>query len=194
MRVDWSTDAGQLAAIEATLPEVARYAEVLAAGYNHPRNAGLMGHVEAISPAEVVDSYAERIAEGARAFLLFRSDQLVGDADLRGMRDGSGEFAFMIGDPALQGQGLGTRFAIMIHAFGFSHLGLDRIYASIAAHNAASRRVFEKLGYAVDDSVTARSYADEPGDIVMGVDRSALEHSWQVALRHVRISGAESNR
>lgn len=188
MRIDWTCDAGRLAAIEAALPTVARHADALASGYNHPRNARLMGHVEAISPAEVVAGYAERIAEGARAFLLLSAEKLVGDADLRNLRDGAAEFAFMIGDPALQGQGLGTAFAIMIHAFGFSHLGLVRMYASIAPHNAASRRVFDKLGYVEDHSPTARGYADEPDDLVVCVERAAFERCHELALRQLRIN------
>lgn len=188
MRVDWATELGELSAIEANLPDVERHADALADGYNDPRNAALMGHGEAISPAEVVASYADRIAEGARAFLLFRAGQLIGDADLRNLRDGAGEFAFMVGSREHQGKGLGTRFAIMIHAFGFSHVGLHHIYASIVEHNIASRRVFEKLGYGVEHSPAARRYADEPDDIVLALDRTTFERTHDVALRDVRIS------
>lgn len=188
MRIDWPTESGELAAIEATLPDVERYAETLADGYNDPRNAELMGHGDVISPGEVVASYAERIAEGARAFLLFRDSQLVGDADLRHLRDGAAEFAFMVGSPAQQRKGLGTRFAIMIHAFGFSHVGLHHIYASIVERNVASRRVFDKLGYIVDHGPTARGFADEPDDIVMALDRPTFEHRHGGVLSAMRIS------
>ncbi len=158
---------GELTAVEATLDEIARHAPALAAGYNEPRNAELMGHTAALSPAEVVESYAEGIAAGMRAFLLFERDALVGDADLRNIRDGAAEFAFMIAAPSAQGKGLGTRFAQMIHAFGLLELGLARIYASVVPHNVASRRVFEKLGYTIDDSPAARAFADEPGDVTL---------------------------
>lgn len=187
MRIDWATDAGALAAVEATLPQVERFADALAHGYNDPRNASLMGHAEIYSPADVIATYEEFIASGARAFLLFRDDRFVGDADLRNIRAGFGEFAFMIGDPDAQGKGLGTRFATMIHAFGFRHAELHRIFASIVPHNTASRRVFEKLGYAVDSSPTARGFADEPGDVVMAVDQAIFEQLHGDALRDIRI-------
>ena len=194
VHIAWTTELGQLAAVEADPEDMATHAEALARGYNDPQNASLMGHTETIEPAEVIASYAERLADGSRAFLLFRDHQLVGDADLRNFRDGAAEFAFMIGDPNAQGKGLGTRFAIMIHAFGFHHLDLDRMFASIIAHNTASRRVFEKLGYVVDHSAAARAFADEPDDVVMSVDVSAFSRQCHPAVGglviHERAVGA----
>ena len=76
----------------------------------------------------------------------------------------------------------------MIHAFGFRTLGLARIYASIVPANVASRRVFEKLGYRVDDSPTARDFADEPGDVVMSIDRATFERVHAEALVAIRIA------
>ena len=187
-RIDWTTDVGQLVALEATVDDVALHADALARGYNHPSNAELMGHAEPISPEEVVEHYAEMISEGARAFLLFLDDRFAGDADLRGFRDGAAEFAFMIGAPEAQGKGLGTRYATMIHAFGFHEVRLHHIYASIVPHNTASRRVFEKLGYWLDDSPTARSFADEPDDLVMAIDRQTFERINAVALGQIRIT------
>jgi RimJ/RimL family protein N-acetyltransferase len=187
-RIDWTTDVGQLAAIEASLADVATHAAALAAGYNHPANAELMGHTEPIDPTQVVESYAELIEDGGRAFLLHRDGELAGDGDLRHLRDGGAEFAFMIGAPAAQGRGLGTRFAIMIHAFGFREAGLHHIYASIVPHNTASRRVFDKLGYVVDDGPIARGFADEPGDVVMAIDRATFERVHGAALGQIRIA------
>jgi len=168
-RIDWTTDVGQLAAIEASLADVATHAAALAAGYNHPANA-------------------ELIEDGGRAFLLHRDGELAGDGDLRHLRDGGAEFAFMIGAPAAQGRGLGTRFAIMIHAFGFREAGLHHIYASIVPHNTASRRVFDKLGYVVDDGAIARGFADEPGDVVMAIDRATFERAHAAALGQIHIA------
>ena len=48
-RIDWQTEVGHLAAIEPSLEEVTLHAAQLAAGYNDPRNAELMGHTEPIS-------------------------------------------------------------------------------------------------------------------------------------------------
>ena len=187
-RIDWTSDAGQLSALEPTPDEVAQYAADLSRGYNDPRNANLMGHADPIDPDEVIELYADAAAEGTRSFLLFHAGAFAGDGDLRSLRNGTAEFAFMIGAPSAQGKGLGTRFATMIHAFGFQTIGLHHIYASIVPANTASRRVFEKLGYALDDSSVARGYADEPGDIVMSIDRSQFERVAGAALSQIQIT------
>lgn len=188
MRIDWTTPAGRLTAIEPTLAEVAAHATVLAAGYNDPRNATLLGHVELIDPDEVVEHYADLPIEGGRGFLLFVDDRLAGDADLRGVADGTAEFAFLIAAPEAQGKGLGTRFATMITAFGFQVANLTRVYASVAPANTASARVFAKLGFTADDSPTARAYADEPDDLVLSIDRPTFERVNGAALAELAIT------
>ena len=130
-RIHWAIDGLVLSAIEPTDAELAAAADRLAVAYNDPRNAALLGHTEALDAADVLEHYAELAEDGARQFLLFVDGELAGDADLRGLEDGTAEFAFLIGAPAAQGRGLGTRFAIMVHAFGFETLGLTAIYASV---------------------------------------------------------------
>lgn len=56
-----------------------------------------------------------------------------------------------------------------------------------------SRRVFEKLGYALDESAEAWAFADEPGDLVRSLDRATFERvhaaqpwtSWRTATSRV---------
>lgn len=187
LRIDWTTDAGELAAIAPTLDEIRAHAPALVIGYNDPANAALMGHAHDMTADEVVDHYLDMAREHAHQFLLFADGELVGDADLRGIRGGTAEFAFMIAARQRQGRGLGTRFALMIHVLAFTTLGLRRVYASIVPHNTASRRVFEKLGYIVDDSPAAHAYADEPGDVVMSIDRASLERLHPQAFVQVRV-------
>jgi RimJ/RimL family protein N-acetyltransferase len=55
-------------------------------------------------------------------------------------------------------------------------------------HNDASRRVFEKLGHARDDGPEARPFADEPGDVVMAIDRATFEHVNAAALAQLAIA------
>ncbi|HVV88079.1 MAG TPA: GNAT family protein, partial [Kofleriaceae bacterium] len=167
-----------LVALEPTADEIARHAPALAEAYNDPRNAPLLGHAEQLDAGDVVDHYAELAAEGARQFHLFVDGALAGDADLRGLEGGEAEFAFLIAAPAAQGQGLGTRFAIMLHALGFAPpplgAGLETIHASVVPANRASLRVFAKLGYHQDDTPAGRAYADEPGDVVLSIGRATF--------------------
>lgn len=184
----WSVDGVVLSAIEPTAAEVAAVAPRLAVAYNHPRNAALLGHTDALDADDVIEHYAELGEDGARQFLLHVDGALAGDADLRGLEAGTAEFAFLIGEPAAQGRGLGTRFALMIHAFGFATLGLTAIYASVVPDNVASRRVFAKLGYRRDDSARARGYADAPGDLTLSIDRATFEAAHAAAIAAITIT------
>lgn len=193
-----------LRAIEPTRAELMQYSDALADGYNDPANAPLMGHTSVISPREVVESYEESIGNGMRAFLFFIGDAFAGDGDLRNPRGTPGEsnalqmsrghtaeFAFMIAVPSAQGKGLGTRFATMLHMFGFRELGLARIYASVVPQNTASLRAFEKLGYVRDDSPEARGYAEEPGDITLSLARELFIEKHRAIYDEIQI-GARS--
>ena len=186
-RIDWSTTAGELCALEPRLDEVVEHVSVLAAAYNDPHNAPLLGHEAKISESEVLDHYESLLGQAAHPFLFYRDGQLVGDGDVRGIGDGAAEFAFLIAAQAAQGQGLGTKFATMIHVFAFAHLPIERMYASLIPANTASRRVFEKLGYAVDSSDAAREYADT-GDVTMSIDRATFERMHAQAMAEIRIA------
>jgi RimJ/RimL family protein N-acetyltransferase len=185
-RIDWQSEG--LVAYEPSLDDVREHAAALALGYNDPKNAPLMGHTDAMTDEDVVDHYGEMAEEGARQFLLFVDGKLAGDADLRGFHDGACEFAFMIAAPSSQGRGLGTKLATMIYAFAFEQLGLAAVYASVIPENTASKRVFEKIGCVLDDSPAARAFADEPGDLVLAIDRATFERHNAAALAHIRTS------
>jgi RimJ/RimL family protein N-acetyltransferase len=189
-RVDWSTPLGELSAIEPRASEVLAHAPALAVAYNDPRNAPLMGHTCAMSEAEVVEHYAELARRGARNFMLFRDGALAGDGDLRGLdARGLAEFAFMVSDPGAQGRGLGTRFALMIHAFGFATLDLVRVWASVLPVNTASRRVFEKLGYRErHDAPDEAADFVEDGDLGLAIDRGEFLAAHAAAMADIRIA------
>jgi RimJ/RimL family protein N-acetyltransferase len=187
-RIAWSTPAGELLAVEPGPEDLERHAAALAAAYNDPHNAPLLGHTEVMTEDDVIAHYASVSDDGGYNFLVFRDGALVADADLRHVAGGAAEFAFLVAAVTAQGQGLGTRVAMMLHAFAFAQLRLDRVYASIVPGNAASRRVFDKLGYAIDASPAARAYADEPGDITMVVERPAFERSHATLMAEIRIA------
>ncbi len=185
-QLEWTTPAGALVALEPSLAEVEPLAARLADAYNDPHNAPLLGHTAELSPGDVLEHYRALAGGGGRSFLLYRDGALAGDGDLRGIDGGAAEFAFLIADPAAQGRGLGTRFAIMVHALAFGPLALERIYAAVIPANAGSRRVFDKLGYAVDEGERARGYGDD-GDVVLSIDRAAFERAHGAAAAEVRI-------
>lgn len=188
-RITWTTPGASLVALEPHGDELARHAPALAAAYSDPHNAPLLGHSEPLTARDVVAHYAGLRREGGHGFVVLDgAGALVGDADVRGVADGAAEFAFLVAAVAAQGRGLGTRIAIMIHAFAFARLGLARVYASIVPQNAASRRVFDKLGYELDLSPAARGYADEPGDLTLSIARATFEHRHAAQLAELGIA------
>jgi RimJ/RimL family protein N-acetyltransferase len=185
--VEWKQGGETLLAIEPDDDELRRAAPELAAFYNDSHNRLMMAHDgEPHTAPDVVDYYEELRADAGRPFLLYMDGVLMGDADFRNVEDGTAEFAIMIGGRASQGRGLGTRFSLMLHAFGFGTLGLEQIYISVIPANVASRRLFEKLGYQIDDSPGAREFIDEESDLTMSLARSAFEPTYtaeRVAIR-----------
>jgi RimJ/RimL family protein N-acetyltransferase len=187
MRAYYAIAWNELTAIEPTLDEVRSHVAALAAAYNDPSNATLLGHTSELTEADVLEHYASLQARGAHPFLLLRDGTLAGDGDLRGVANGAAEFAFLVASPGAQGKGLGTRFATMVHAFAFQHLALERVYASVVPENVASRRVFAKLGYLEDISEAGREYGDD-GDIVLAIDRATFAAAHAAHLAEIRIA------
>jgi RimJ/RimL family protein N-acetyltransferase len=165
----------RLRAREPRPAEVATAAPRLASFYNEPHNQAMLSHEDALTVADVVSHYRGLAREHARAFLLELDGLLVGDADLRHVEADRAEVAILIGERSIQGKGLGTRFGVMLHAFAFRTLGLARLYATIIPANAASLRLFEKLGYARDDAPEARRYVDAPDDVALSLTPERFE-------------------
>ncbi|MDX2091869.1 MAG: GNAT family N-acetyltransferase [Kofleriaceae bacterium] len=188
LRIDWSTPQGELTAVRPDLAEVTPHVAALTAAYNDPHNAALLGHTSLLEEQDVLTHYETLLAGGAHPFLLYCDGALAGDGDLRNLDGGAAEFAFLIAAPSAQGKGLGTRFAIMVHAFAFARLDLAHVYASIVPANTGSRRVFEKLGYQVDTSEAARGFADDPDDIIMSIDRATFASVHAEAMAQIRIT------
>jgi RimJ/RimL family protein N-acetyltransferase len=186
--VEWREGAETLTAIEPTTAELDRAAPELAAFYNDSHNRAMMAHeTEAYTGADVIAYYEQLRAEEGRPFLLFQGGVLMGDADFRNIEGSTGEFAIMIGGRATQGRGLGTRFGLMLHTFGYGVLGLERIYISVIPANTASRRLFEKLGYQIDDSPEAREFIDEESDLTMSLSRPSFERAREAERAAIRI-------
>ena len=187
-RIEWMHGDHHWVANEPTDEEVIANSAALAAAYNDPHNAPLMGHTDAMSVDDVIEHYRDMRADGARQFLLFANGEFVGDADLRDIEHGHAEFAIMVASRATQGRGLGTRFALMINAFGFVQLGLHTIVVAVLPANVGSRRLFDKLGYVVDDSAMARAHADEDIDITMSTTRTAFEQRHAGELEQITFA------
>jgi RimJ/RimL family protein N-acetyltransferase len=185
--VEWRSADEVLTAIEPTAAEIAGASSELAGYYSDEHNRRMMANEEEAFTAEAVAVYYRELrAEGGRPFLLQKGGALLGDGDLRNIGDGTAEVAILIGARDAQGRGLGTRYAIMLHVFAFQVLGLERLYISVIPANTASLRLFEKLGYEVDDSPAARDLIDDETDVTMSVSRSRFESTVGATLPQIR--------
>ncbi len=173
--IEWTTPDGVLRAYQPEDDVIVALAPLLSAAYNDEHNAPMMGHGEPIEVEQVIESYRDMIDDGDALFVLELDGEFIGDGDLRDREDDRAELAIMLAARTRQGRGLGTRFAIMLHAFGFERLGLDRIYVGIVPENVASQRLFTRIGHVIDDSPIARDYADAPEEITMSIGRAEFE-------------------
>ncbi len=173
---------------EPNLDEVLAAAPLLAAFYNDSHNAAMMTNTQEASAADVVALFQEMRAAGDRPFLLELAGRLIGDADLRNVQGAEAEFAIMVGPRGQQSRGLGTRFGAMLHAAALQLMGFERIYATVIPQNIASRRMLEKLGYQLDTSPRAASFADAEDDVAMSVDRVQFERAQAGVLPQVVIA------
>jgi RimJ/RimL family protein N-acetyltransferase len=177
----WSIEApwlqGSLHVFEPTLAEFVAAAPLLTAFYNDSHNSAMLTNTREMTVAEVVGTFQSLRAAGDRPFLLEQDGTLMGDADFRNVEGSEAEFAILIGQRAQQSRGLGTRYAAMMHVAALRVLGFERVYATVIPTNIASRRMLEKLGYQVDHSPHATSFADAEDDIVMSIDWGQFERA-----------------
>jgi RimJ/RimL family protein N-acetyltransferase len=186
--VEWERPAETLRIVEPAPAEVAAVASQLADYYNDPYNRAMLAHTQQLSLADVIEHYRSLRAEHGRPLLLTIDGRLVGDADLRGIGGGRAELAILIGERSLQGRGLGAAFGVMVHALSFRVLALTHTCVSILPENRASRGLFQKLGYEIDDSPEARAITDESTDITMSLPRDRFERRFAVELAALRFS------
>lgn len=188
----WSIEApseqGKLIVFEPTEAEVLVAAPVLAIFNNDRHNSAMLTNTQEMTASKIVESYEFLRTNNGRPFLLEREGVLMGDADFRNISGSTAEFAILVGSRAQQSRGLGTRYAAMMHVAAFRVLGLERVYASIVPTNVASRRMVEKLGYQIDQSSFASSFAEEKDDIVMSIDWLRFELASEELMSEVTIT------
>ncbi len=194
LHVQWSTSDGLLRAFEPNSAEVGQCAKRLSDAYNEPYNRAMMAHDADSTPEEVVDIYSNMWKKEGRPFLLFRNSEWVGDADFRHIHQERAEFAIMVGPRVSQGKGLGTRFSLMLHSLAFRMMNLEQVFATILPMNGASLRLFDKLGYIIDNSPDARAFADAPDDVSLSITRQRFNQIHAEALSEIACSRRQDDQ
>jgi RimJ/RimL family protein N-acetyltransferase len=169
------------AALQAAAPQ-------LCAFYNEPHNSRMMTNTCRLSTAEVLDHFEDIWRENGRAFLLERGGVLVGDSDFHNLRGGIAEFALLVGNRAVQGEGLGRRYTLMAHALLFRHLGAERAYSVVVPENAGCLRMLDNAGYSLDNSDQARALAESDDELALSLAREGFEERNADLLARLRFA------
>jgi RimJ/RimL family protein N-acetyltransferase len=85
--------------------------------------------------------------------------------------NGSAGLGISIGDPADTGHGYGGDAMRALLEFGFGRLRLERIWLDVYDHNAAARRLYERLGFVLEGRLRHAIWRD--GRFI-DVDRMAI--------------------
>lgn len=144
---------GSLVRLRAPEP---RDVEPLYRWFNDP--AGVEGlAVRYPVPRGAQREWVERVGSLSYASVRFAVE--THDADLLGMcglhdtawpENRSAVLGIALVNPACRNQGYGTDTVRTLCRFGFEQLNLHRIELLVFAHNAAARRVYEKVGFRVE--------------------------------------------
>jgi RimJ/RimL family protein N-acetyltransferase len=89
-------------------------------------------------------------------------DRPVGTIDLHevNLRNGSASLGIAIGDPDDTGEGYGTAALRALVGFGFGQLRLERIELDVYDFNERARRVYERVGFALEGTLRRALYRD----------------------------------
>ena len=85
------------------------------------------------------------------------------------------EVRIVIGDPDTRGRGYGADAIGALAAYAFEQRGLRKLYAYVHAHNAASRRAFERAGFALEATLEREALRDGHETDVHRLRRFAVE-------------------
>ena len=153
-------------------PEIVRYLG------RTPYQSSLPAEEEYLRGLEPID-WDNGVQLAVEAMDLGDEPQLIGTVALRDLHPESrrGEIGIMIGEREYWDRGYGTDVVRTICRLGFEDLDLHRIDLTTAAHNPRARRVYEKVGFAVEGRKREHRYvAGRYHDtLVMGLLRRDFE-------------------
>jgi RimJ/RimL family protein N-acetyltransferase len=113
------------------------------------------------------------------AIILKDGDRHIGNTGLHGITsvDRSAEFGILIGDKDVWGQGYGAEAAHLVLDYGFSQLGLHRIWLRVFSFNERARRLYEKVGFRLEGTLRESYFRN--GEFHDTLIMSVLSTEWR---------------
>lgn len=100
----------------------------------------------------------------------------------------SAELQIRIGEASGRDKGLGTQSVRQLVDFGFRDMNLHRIYLRVFESNERARRVYEKVGFAVEGQLREAAYVE--GRFVDLIVMALLRDQWLSARAAQAASGS----
>jgi RimJ/RimL family protein N-acetyltransferase len=139
------------------------------------RNLGMRAPLSIAGEERWFERMLEHHGKDEWFFVICRrdDDRAVGSVGLFDVdaTNGSAGLGISIGDPADTGHGYGGDAMRALLEFGFGRLRLERIWLDVYDHNAAARRLYERLGFVVEGRLRHAIWRD--GRFI-DVDRMAI--------------------
>ena len=118
---------------------------------------------EFLDEAEIKEIYRKALAHG-KCFLIVMENSPIGECWLHDMDipeicqvypdSRMYRMDYMIGEKSCHGKGIGTAIAGVLLRYGFEELHADILWGFTKENNIPSKRIFRRLGFALDDIIT----------------------------------------
>lgn len=113
-----------------------------------------------------------------------QTDQPVGSVFIKNIdrQANKGEYGIFIGEDRARGKGLASEVAKLVLRYGFSDLGLHRVYLSVFAYNRAAIRSYERAGFEIEGIARDEFLDERTGRYEDVVWMAAIKEEWEHLL------------
>jgi len=131
-------------------------------GLNDPAVRAGLGATDPMTADDEESWYENRVLEGDSVQLLVCVDEdpvgMIGFTNVN-EKWGAAELGYWLA-PEYHGNGYATAAAHLLVAYGFDQRRLHKVYAKAFAHNEASQRVLEKVGFEREGALREQAFVD----------------------------------
>jgi RimJ/RimL family protein N-acetyltransferase len=117
------------------------------------------------------------------AICLQETDEYIGNVQIIGIRNGSGEFHLFIGDEKHWGKGYGKEASTLILQHGFETLNLDNISLEVHHSNAPAIAIYKKMGFKetakADGNFVTMNLNKSNYLLINKITSKAVPYAWQ---------------
>jgi len=120
--------------------------------FNNPEVTRYNSHGERTYTKEMAKEYVQMVTNSSSynvfAIVEVSTQAHIGNISLQAInpKAGNAEFAILIGEPSVYAKGVGKEASNLLLAYGFTQLGLHRVYCGTSSNNLGMQALALKLG------------------------------------------------